>query len=122
MYSESAEKELEERTYLSLLYDFYGALLKENQKRMFEEHILEDYNFAEIAESEGISRQGVHDSIKRATRQLHEYEQKLGLVTRFQKQKQSVKKLQTILQKFSLPEASEEQKMVEQILTELLEE
>lgn len=122
MYSESAEKELEERTYLSLLYDFYGALLKENQKRMFEEHILEDYNFAEIAESEGISRQGVHDSIKRSTRQLREYEQKLGLVARFQKQKQAAKRLQTILQKLSIPEASEEQKTVDQILSELLEE
>ena len=50
-----AEDELEERVELSLLYDFYGALLKENQQRMFEASILEDYNFTEIAEEEGIS-------------------------------------------------------------------
>ena len=71
---------IEERVELSLLYDFYGALLKENQRRMFEASILDDYNLAEIAEDENITRQGVHDAIKRACKQLREYEQKLGLV------------------------------------------
>lgn len=66
---------IEERVELSLLYDFYGALLKENQRRMFEGSILDDYNLAEIAEDENITRQGVHDAIKRACKQLREYEQ-----------------------------------------------
>ena len=39
---------IEERVELSILYDFYGALLKENQQRMFEACILEDYNFTEF--------------------------------------------------------------------------
>lgn len=86
MEHRNKEEGLEERVELSLLYDFYGALLKENQKRMFEACILEDYNFSEIAQEEGISRQGVYDAIKRASRQLRSYEEKLGLVARFEKQ------------------------------------
>ena len=40
---------IEERVELSMLYDFYGALLKENQQRMFEACILDDYGYTEIA-------------------------------------------------------------------------
>ncbi len=113
---------LEERLELSLLYDFYGALLKENQKRMFEENILEDFNFSEIAEEEGISRQGVHDSIKRATKQLYEYEEKLGLAARFKKQKEQLHEVQTLLKSLPFPENSEPLSKVYQILEHLLEE
>jgi len=50
MSSLKKEHTIEERLELSLLYDFYGALLKENQQRMFEASVLEDYNFSEIAD------------------------------------------------------------------------
>ena len=120
--SEQPENELEERIRLSLLYDFYGALLKENQKRMFEAHVSEDYNLSEIAAEEGISRQGVHDAIKRATRQLEQYEAKLGLVKRFEKQKILVKKLQERI--LSLPAAQHQKEWsdISKILDELLDE
>ena len=55
---------IEERVELSILYDFYGALLKENQQRMFEACILEDYNFTEIAQEEGIEIVGTHDDFQ----------------------------------------------------------
>ena len=74
---------IEERIELLMLYDFYGALLKENQRRMFEASLLEDYNFSEIAQEEGITRQGAYDIVKRATKQLRIYEEKLGLVAKF---------------------------------------
>lgn len=98
-----AKQQLEERIELSLLYDFYGALLKENQRRMFEAWILDDYGYTEIAEEEGISRQGVYDAIKRATKQLKEYEDKLGLVERFEKQRVQIKELRERLIKQDLP-------------------
>ena len=87
------EHSIEERLELSLLYDFYGALLKDNQRRMFEASVLEDYNLSEIAEDEGITRQGVHDAIKRASNQLRTYEEKLGLVARFEYHNKLMKKL-----------------------------
>ena len=117
-----SEKGLEERIELSLLYDFYGALLKENQKRMIEENILEDYNFSEIAEEEGISRQGVHDSIKRAARQLHDYEKKLGFVARYKRQRAQITKLQELLKKLSLPENSEALLSIQHILKDFMDE
>ena len=117
-----AEDELEERVELSLLYDFYGALLKENQQRMFEASILEDYNFTEIAEEEGISRQGAYDAIKRASRQLRDYEQKLGLAARFEKQKKLVKELREVLKNLEVLQEEAEWKKVFQMLEEILEE
>ena len=112
---------IEERVELSLLYDFYGALLKENQRRMFEASILDDYNLAEIAEDENITRQGVHDAIKRACKQLREYEQKLGLVEKFEKQKELVKKLHIILKGMNIGDEGELEE-VYSIRDEILDE
>lgn len=112
---------IEERVELSLLYDFYGALLKENQRRMFEASILDDYNLAEIAEDENITRQGVHDAIKRACKQLREYEQKLGLVEKFEKQKELVKKLHIILKGMNIGDEGELEE-VYSIMDEILDE
>ena len=67
----------------SLLFDFYGALLTEHQRQIYEEVVLNDYSLSEIAEDEGISRQGVHDMIKRCDKALEEYEAKLGLAAKF---------------------------------------
>ena len=112
---------IEERPEHSLLYDFYGALLKENQRRMFEASILDDYNLAEIAEDENITRQGVHDAIKRACKQLREYEQKLGLVEKFEKQKELVKKLHIILKGMNIGDEGELEE-VYSIIDEILDE
>ena len=122
MEQRNVEEGLEERLELSLLYDFYGALLKESQQRMFEAYILEDYNFSEIAGQEGISRQGVYDAIKRASKQLREYEEKLGLAARFEKQKLSVQELRQEVQKLQTPGEEKRWGKVFQILESILEE
>ncbi len=67
----------------SLLYDFYGELLTEHQKEIYEQFIVEDLSLSEIAKDAGISRQGVHDLIKRCNKILEEYEAKLHLVDKF---------------------------------------
>ncbi len=116
------EHTLDERLELSLLYDFYGALLKENQQRMFEASILEDYNLSEIAQDEGITRQGVHDAIKRAIKQLRTYEERLGLVKKFQTQKELVKSLHEKLKKANISEKDESIAEIFQILEKILDE
>ena len=68
---------------ISLLMDFYGSLLHEKQLDMLEQYYQEDLSLSEIAENSGITRQGVHDSIKRAANELKDYEAKLGLLKRF---------------------------------------
>lgn len=79
-----------------LLYDFYGELLTERQQQVYESVVLEDYSLSEVAEDLGISRQGVHDMIKRCNHTLEEYESRLHLVEKFlciRKQVQKIKEL-----------------------------
>ena len=52
------------------LYDFYGELLTERQQQVYESVVLEDYSLSEVAEDLGISRQGVHDMIKRCNKTI----------------------------------------------------
>ena len=80
----------------TLLYDFYGELLTERQQQVYESVVLEDYSLSELAEDLGISRQGVHDMIKRCNHTLEEYESRLHLVEKFlciRKQVQKIKEL-----------------------------
>lgn len=63
-----------------LLYDYYGELLTEHQRKIYEDAVYQDLSLSEIAEEAGISRQGVHDIIRRCDKALKEYEQKLHLL------------------------------------------
>lgn len=121
MSSLKKEHTIEERLELSLLYDFYGALLKENQRRMFEASVLEDYNFSEIAQDEGITRQGAYDTVKRATKQLEMYEGKLGLVERFREQKKMAEKLRSKLEGMKTSNNNGEWEEVFQLLEEMID-
>ncbi|MBP3621478.1 MAG: YlxM family DNA-binding protein [Lachnospiraceae bacterium] len=67
----------------SLLYDFYGELLTEHQKSIYEDVVMNDLSYSEIARLNGISRQGVYDMIKRSDKILEDYETKLKLVEKF---------------------------------------
>ena len=87
---------MEKFVELTLLYDFYGELLTERQQQVYESVVLEDYSLSEVAEDLGISRQGVHDMIKRCNHTLEEYESRLHLVEKFlciRKQVQKIKEL-----------------------------
>ena len=81
---------------LSLLYDFYGALLKDHQREIFEDYVLNDLSLSEIASQQDISRQGVYDIIKRCSKQLTEYERKLNLIAKFNNTKKRVNEINRI--------------------------
>lgn len=68
---------------ISMLYDFYGQLLTAKQQEILKLYHEDNYSLSEIAEEYGISRQGVHDAVKKAEKSLHQYESKLGLVSKF---------------------------------------
>ena len=74
----------------SLLYDFYGSLLTDRQREVMELYYGENLSLSEIAAEFSISRQGVHDALKNAGRALHEYDQKLGLVDKFQQSREAI--------------------------------
>ena len=64
---------------MSLLYDYYGELLTEKQRQLFDLYYDQDYSLSEIA---AISRQGVHDTLARAEELLEGYERTLGCIAR----------------------------------------
>ena len=68
---------------IGMLYDFYGQLLTDKQRDVMQLHYEDDYSLSEIGEILAISRQAVHDAIKKAEKSLNEYEEKLKLVKRF---------------------------------------
>ena len=67
---------------MALLYDFYGDVLTERQKEFYDLYYNEDLSLAEIAENNGITRQGVRDVIVRAEGILTDLEDKTGLIKR----------------------------------------
>ena len=113
---------MEEIVQLSLLFDFYGEMLNEHKKRIFEDYILNDYSLAEIANEEGISRQGVHDIVKRCTKQLKEYESTLHLVEKFQKMKSTLTKASELLNIEVTVESNQNIRKAQQLLEQVLQE
>ena len=81
----------------TLLYDFYGELLTEKQRRLFEMHFYDDLSLGEIGDIEGISRQGVSRQLKRCEEALREYEAKLKLVEKFLKIKEKTETMTELL-------------------------
>jgi hypothetical protein len=68
---------------IGMLYDFYGKLLTPKQRDFIELYCESNYTLSEIAEYMSISRQAVHDTIKKVEVILHEYEHNLGLIEKF---------------------------------------
>ncbi len=70
---------LDEKIYLMRLYDFYSSLLTDKQKYYFEQYYFSDLSLQEISENVGVSRNAVHDQLKKIVLKLETYEEKLDL-------------------------------------------
>ena len=88
-------------TRIGSLYEFYGALLSKRQREATALYYEENCSLAEIAEEFGISRQGVYDALHSAEKALEGYEEKLGLVQRFEEQDGKLAGIQQALQQIS---------------------
>ena len=104
-----------------LLYDFYGELLSEHQRKIYEDVVYNDLSLTEIAQENGISRQGVHDLVKRCDHILQGYEDKLHLVERFMKIRGRVEHLKQLT---NHPEMTREKLIeeIESLSSQILEE
>jgi len=89
----------------TLLYDFYGELLTARQREVYEDVVLGDLGYSEAAKEYSVSRQGIHELVKRVDRQLADYEEKLHMVERFLKVQKQVGEIRDLAGKKSLSEA-----------------
>lgn len=110
----------------TLLYDFYGELLTPHQKQVYEDVVFNDLSLSEIAQEQGISRQGVHDMVKRCNKILTGYEEKLHLIAKFMKAKEMITNINTYARDIRGTEDSQvilsKIEMIENVSNALLEE
>ena len=91
---------MKNQTYrMTMLYDFYGELLTERQKEFFDLYYNEDLSLSEIAESFGVSRQAVHDALRKAEKTLTDMEGKLRLVEKYRRLHRAVALAQDALER-----------------------
>ena len=79
-----------------LLFDYYGGLLSEKNKRIYEAAAIDDMSLTEISEEMGISRQAVSETLKRTDNKLKGYERELKLIYRARKLEEEIEKLKLI--------------------------
>ena len=78
------------------LYDFYGKLLTPHQQKVYEDAVYENLSLSELSQAYGISRQAVHDLLKRCDKILMDYEKDLGLVSKFESVRADVEKIEKL--------------------------
>ncbi|WP_170294100.1 putative DNA-binding protein [Heliomicrobium undosum] len=93
------ERPLEKLTRMALLNDFYGQLLTERQRQVLSLYYEDNFSLAEIAEEFSVTRQAVFDLLKRAEKILLGYEDKLGLVKRWQEERRQLSEVLAQLQR-----------------------
>ena len=100
---------MEDREYLVILYDYYGELLIEMQRKYFEDYYFDNLSLAEISENDGKSRNAIHKCIKSSCNKLYEFEDKLRLY-------EKKKKLYNIIDKI---EDVEIKRLLEELIWEI---
>lgn len=104
------------------LYDFYGELLNVHQRTVYEDFVCNDLSLGEIAAEQGISRQAVHDMIRRTTKTLEGYEEKLHLIEKFVRIRQKVKQMDILTQGVEEQDTDEILSEVSVLANQILEE
>lgn len=100
---------MEERVLISLLIDFYGALLTERQLQCLQLHHEDDMSLAEIADELGVSRQAVHDNLQRAMQLLTSYEERLHLVAQYERRESLINQMRKELKAAVINKAAMDQ-------------
>lgn len=81
---------MDRKVEISLLCQIYGKLLTEKQLNILDNYYNLDLSLSEIAENENITRQAVRDIIKKGENKLFEFEEKLGIMKKTQRQEEKI--------------------------------
>ena len=85
---------LQTRSRHLALYDRYGALLTKHQAAVLDLYLKKDWSLSEIADHDGTSRAAVHDIVRRSTRSLVDYEERLGLLAEAGRRRRKIASLE----------------------------
>ena len=89
----------DDRLMQSMLFDFYGELLTDRQREVYNLYYNEDLTLTEIGEMRGTTRQAVWDMIRHANASMLEIEEKTGLIERFLHTRKELESVVSLLQK-----------------------
>ena len=108
------ESRMDKMIEMNIRNDLYGSMLTIRQREIINLYYEENFSLSEIAEEFSISRQAVHDTLKKAEKALAVYERKLGLVEKFKKSEKAVRSIDKIIEKL-VKEHSEDKKLTSQL-------
>ena len=97
---------MEKIVEIAVLFDYYGKLLSEKQYNVVDQHCNEDLSLKEIAELNGISKQGISDILSRAEKKLRFYEDELKLISKFDKINSSLKEINLLIENSKIEDSS----------------
>ena len=117
-----AANDFNDRIRFGSLYEMYGALLTEKQQQCLELYFCEDYSLAEIAEEMKVSRQAIHDLLKRVEQTLEHYEEMLGFLQRVEKTRMLTEEAVEILDRVAENPKNKQVSRLREILEELNDE
>jgi len=105
-----------------ILYDFYGMLLTNHQRAIYEAAVFEDLSLSELSEIFSITRQGVHDLIKRCDNAFATYESKLHLLEKSNYTRKKTEEILKILDAKQEDFNNSKKNKISEICKEILEE
>ncbi|MBF1294925.1 MAG: helix-turn-helix domain-containing protein [Parvimonas sp.] len=97
---------MEKIVEIAVLFDYYGKLLSEKQYKVVDQYCNEDLSLREIAELNGISKQGISDILSRAEKKLRFYEDELKLISKFEKINSSLREINLLIEKSKIEDSS----------------
>lgn len=100
----------------SLLAEMYGNLLTDKQRSILKDFCDNNMSLGEIADLQQTTRQAVNDIIKRTIKLLEGYEEKLGLLKKYEKVKTLTVDISQELEKSNI-----DKKKIEKQLNEIVE-
>ena len=119
------EKSWERKWELSLRFDFYGPLIKENHRKIFEDYIQNDLSLGELSKEYGMTRQGIYDVVRRTSDKLDQFEEELKLIEKFSLAKEKLadidQKMRYMEQKISDSSLSNEMERLLDQMKEIIE-
>lgn len=89
---------MDERNYIINLYDIYGELLTDNQRKYFEDYYFSNFTLSEIGENYNISRNGVYKQVKDGEEKIKNFESKLNIYKKNNEIKKAISKLDITIQ------------------------